>query len=143
MERCQTPCEGCALTPGAAANLEPNNYLKALICVLGPVPFWCHDGQDWANPDNHKPMTAADFRERGFRVCAGWKREVARLAATGYYKENPEVTKAIAMLASGQLETLLGSDNAEDKEEAAGMLEAMMKRLGDKRQKFQGKETLV
>ena len=73
----------------------------------------------------------------GFRICEGWKREVKKLAERGYYKDNPEVTKAIAILASGQLEVFLNTEaGSEDREEAAEMLGRMMKRLGEKREKF-------
>jgi protein gp37 len=39
----------CAFTPGSVANLEPHNNVKAKLCVLGPLPFFCHQNIDWQN----------------------------------------------------------------------------------------------
>src|SRR5262245_11677495 len=88
-------CAGCAFRPGGAANRELYNHLRATICMLGPLPFLCHDGRDWADPDNHK-FTPGEMFRRGWSICQGWRREVARLAATGYYANNTEATRSFA-----------------------------------------------
>lgn len=50
MSDCKQPCAGCAFSHGAAANKEMFNHLRGLVCMLGPLPFVCHDGRDWKNP---------------------------------------------------------------------------------------------
>lgn len=69
------PCSGCALTPGAAANIEIENHLTARRCVWGAIPFWCHD-----KINRQKPMNAAEklaeVRTNHAPICQGWRREV-------------------------------------------------------------------
>lgn len=79
------PCEGCALTKGAAANCEPNNHLAAMLAVLGPFPFYCHDAMEWRDELIHHFPPRLLKRLGQLKVCEGWRREVAELAATGYY----------------------------------------------------------
>src|SRR5688572_13119984 len=91
-----SPCEGCALTEGAAANCEAHNSLKVQLCVLGGIPFFCHDNIDWRNPEMHR-ATREQLRARGLRVCAGWKREVGDLAKSGYYKRARLIIRGFAL----------------------------------------------
>lgn len=99
------PCSGCALTPGAAANLEPENHLTARICVLGAMPFWCHDQVDW-----QRPMTNAEkrieVRANNAPICQGWKREVGKMHERGYYRTHRDARRAFALLALNQLQIL-------------------------------------
>src|SRR5438105_11784385 len=78
-----SPCEGCAFSPGAAANREPYNELRAEICKLGAVPFWCHHKMNWKKPSVTEIL--ASVREG--HICQGWKREVAKLARTGWFRD--------------------------------------------------------
>jgi hypothetical protein len=105
MSQCKSPCEGCAFTPGAAANKELRNHLKGVICLLGPAPFVCHHGQPWDDPETHKLSPRALFGS-GWQICEGWKREVAKLAKTGYYAKFAEATRAIAQCALIDLDTV-------------------------------------
>lgn len=133
---CNRPCEGCALSPGAVANLEPDNHLMALICVLGPIPFLCHEGQNWEDSEEHK-LGARKLFLRGFKICRGWQREVRRLAATGYYQEHPGPTKSFAQIAAGELQLIIdGKVEGKRKDEAWELLQAMVVELTDKRAKF-------
>jgi hypothetical protein len=81
-----SPCNGCALTDGACANLEPKNQLTARICVRAGIPFYCHDTAlaDWRDPVSFK---VAILKRQPVPICQGWTREVRRLAALGYFKE--------------------------------------------------------
>lgn len=130
-------CTGCALTPDAAANCEPNNHLKAMIAVLGPIPFYCHEPLDWED-DLTFHLPARLLKSLGqLRVCGGWMREVAALAQTGYYKDNPQTTKLIAVGAMRALNNFLteGVTPAE-KEQARVELGAYVRLLVEKKRKF-------
>ena len=81
------PCDSCALREGAAANKEPYNALRALICVLSGRPFWCHHGIAWQERDDK--LTHQECRTVG--TCAGWRREVAKRKARGWFRD---VTRA-------------------------------------------------
>jgi hypothetical protein len=81
---CRKPCGGCAFTEGTAANREPYNALKAQICLMGGIPFHCHHNIEWWKPEEHKKKTREQVQK--MEICRGWQREVAQLAATGYFK---------------------------------------------------------
>jgi hypothetical protein len=99
------PCEGCAFTEGTEANLCPYNRLKGELCLLGGVPFYCHHDIDWRSPQTHKKKSRQEVR--AIKVCAGWRREVAELAATGYFKTERAEKKANGELGLGALETFV------------------------------------
>lgn len=131
------PCEGCALSEGAAANQEPDNHLRAMIAVLTPVPFYCHATMDWQD-------AVTFFMPRGLlkslgqlRVCEGWRREVAALAETGYFKENAGTTKLIGGLTLKALNNFLREDASPSmKEQARVELDAYLRLLVEKKRKF-------
>jgi hypothetical protein len=103
---CRKPCEGCAFTEGSAANREPYNALKAQICLLGGIPFHCHHNIEWWKPEAHKKKTRAQVQQ--MEICGGWQREVAKLAATGYFKTLRAEKKVYGQLGLGALETFVG-----------------------------------
>lgn len=109
-------CHGCAYKPGAAANLEGQNFLRGVFAALGGYPFYCHQSLGWAPGQEHYPEGAeealailssrhmliragacidsidretADLR-RKLRICGGWRSAVRRLKASGWYS-NPSV----------------------------------------------------
>lgn len=136
------PCDTCAFKSGSITQDEPHNHLKGIICLLGPLPFYCHhlkDGTEITNdPKYHERMTRQEIRAAGMQICAGWKREVAQLAATGYFMESPRLTKAHAMIALQELSIFLDSeDGSDDKHEANERLQHCITRLGDKRRRFE------
>lgn len=140
IKACNERCSGCALTKGAEANLEPDNYLKANLAVMGPFPFYCHATIDYSTL---KPglMSRQEFRERGMMLCTGWLEEVRKLAATGYYDDNPMITKALAKLADENLSIFIASGNREDKREAMDVLHRVLGKLVDKRRRFEDGRT--
>lgn len=135
---CNQRCHGCAFTPGSEANREPNNHLRALICLLGPAPFYCHENIDWRQPSRSN-VTLEEARAfvQTTTICRGWQESVRELAATGYYKDNPLVTKFIGVAALQQLDMFLSKDVRKDiKQEAARTLRRLMQMLGKKRRKY-------
>lgn len=135
----KSPCEGCAFSPNAAANKEFHNHMVGVICLLGPLPFVCHHGQDWESPENHK-LTGREVFRRGWKICEGWKREVAKLAETGYYK-NSEMTRVFAQIARVELDAATSDQlDDEDKAEAATALANVLSRLYRRHEKFTGQE---
>jgi hypothetical protein len=134
---CDKACDGCALTKGAAANCEPNNYLKAMIAVLGPIPFYCHEPLDWEEEMTlHLPPRLLKSMGQ-LKPCAGWQREVKELAATGYYKENSATTKTIAVLCMKALNTFLREGvSVAEKETARDELDCSFRILVEKKRKF-------
>lgn len=75
------PCDTCAFRTGAAAHSEVYNRLRAQICAITGVPFWCHHGFDWKTKSKY--ITRAEFRERGMRICQGWRDEVRKHVKPG------------------------------------------------------------
>lgn len=123
MSKLKHPCEGCALTPGAAANCEPDNNIKAQICVLSGKPFWCHDNLDWRNSELHSGLSHTDFNRLGFKICEGWRREVRALAAQGYFDKGRMVKRLYGAVAYDALETYTSAEVSEEmKSDAALML---------------------
>ena len=142
IKTCNKRCSGCALTPGAEANLEPDNRITAKLAVMGPFPFYCHSNIDY---DTLKPgkMSRQEFRERRMTLCSGWLEEVKELAKTGYYDEAAMITKAYATIAHEDLATFLQSDDPDDKAEAGERLKTLLQRLCDKRKRFQPEAVLI
>lgn len=54
---CAGQCSGCALKPGAAANLEVNNRLVGILTALGGIPFLCHHRLGWTPDREGYPNT--------------------------------------------------------------------------------------
>jgi hypothetical protein len=137
-ETIHLPCTGCALTDGAAANCEPENNLKAMLCVLGGVPFYCHVGMDWQTDESHK-RTRRQAISLGIRppVCAGWKREVAALARTGYYRDRAPLKREFAILGLANLQTYVdASADSQEKQDALQVLGSVLEVLTDEQAKF-------
>lgn len=120
-------CNECALLPGGEANCEPENNLKAALCALGGIPFWCHHGLDWQNPENHKAANRAEARakvqELGMRICGGWAAEVARLKSVGYFNHIPEAKKAFAQVGIQALNEIPDLEPGPKREEALKLFE--------------------
>lgn len=135
-----TPCEGCALTEGAAANCEPKNNLTAQLCVLGAIPFYCHEGFEWQAYGDGDPMPKrkrAELKTLGATICQGWRREVKELAAAGYYDGHRESTRAIAVFGIVQMNKMLAAEEGSlEKREASASLGWAVQELGQQRRKF-------
>lgn len=127
------PCESCAFTPGSAANLEPHNHVKGILCTLGPSPFFCHQNIDWQNTPSR--MSGFDFRAKGFVICEGWKREVRTLAEAGYYKEAPIIKRGLGEAGLVALEIFVSTsgdeseDGREDHDWAKTLLKGTIRKL--------------
>lgn len=130
MSQCGRPCDGCALTPGSKAALEVAPALKAMICVLGGIPFWCnhHDGVDRSAPaylprrEFHQMIDAGEVR-----ICEGWRRDVRARAAAG---ELSAMRRALAQAALELLDAfVLEHDGSPEKEELRSELERLLTSL--------------
>lgn len=136
----ESPCKGCALKEGAAANCEPANNIKAQLCVLGAIPFYCHENLDWQNPEAHKAKRA-DVKMLGVGICQGWKREVAELAKTGYYRDRGDSKKDLAAIGIVNLAKFIESERgSQAKNDASEILEFIIKELNEQRGFFVEKE---
>lgn len=123
-------CEGCAFKSGAAANREPNNFLKAQLCALGALPFYCHDGQDWRDPESHSVATRREIRGRGIRICFGWKTAVGKLAREGHFREGRILKQCFAVAGLEALHGFLhAGDDAEFKAESLDRLKKILTSL--------------
>lgn len=81
-ETCHKQCGSCALLPGSETNAqEPHNHLRAILAVLTPFAFHCHDFADWKDHDTRTVRSRKDYREKGVRICGGWYAAVKELAA--------------------------------------------------------------
>lgn len=119
---CNKPCEGCAFTEGAEANTEPQNNLKAQLCLLGGIPFYCHHSKDGTLQDL-SDIPRAKVREQvrigRMVICQGWRREVAALAVKGYYREQLEAKRAFAAFGLGALQIFVSTEDKAEKRKAA------------------------
>lgn len=136
IKECNQRCGGCALTDGAAANLEPKNRLTAELAVLGPSPFYCHEHINYAEIADGFKITRKYLRDAKIMLCSGWLESVKELAATGYYDENPIITKGVAACAQVNLEIFLAADNDDDKNSARENLTRLIGMLAEKRKRF-------
>lgn len=99
------PCSSCAFREGCETFTDPYNRLRSMVASLGAVPFFCHKGK------------LPNFR----RLCAGWKAEVAKLAAQGHFRD-PQVRhlrKIAAQHALTQIEVFTDKDKTQDEKDAA------------------------
>jgi hypothetical protein len=131
---CNKPCEGCALVKGTTANSEPYNALKAQICLLGGLPFYCHHDEERQNLDANEPSRRVEVR--AMRICASWKRDTAELARAGYFKTDNAVKRVYAQIALGALETFVNTDSSQiDKKTARRTLRGCLEWLIEARAK--------
>src|SRR6266403_525908 len=77
-------CDECAFKPGAVANKEPYNSLRAEVCALSGRPFFCHHSVDWKNQhswnnEREKCRTAGS--------CAGWRGRIQELQKKGWFTD--------------------------------------------------------
>lgn len=135
IKQCNKRCSGCAFTAGTPANKEPWNFIKAELARLAPFPFYCHDTIDWRTETGKFPSKAA-FREKGMGLCTGWMEGVKKLAAVGYFKDNPIATKYYAMAAVEQLDIYRFDDDPETRAEALTIMQGVLERLWEKEKRF-------
>lgn len=128
----KSPCDECAFTKGAAANLEPYNQLRGMVCALGPLPFGCHHNLDWHNSDR---WTVAQQREalRTAGICQGWAASVRELKAKGVYSTPFQaIRQAVAKQALMAIELFVGAKNEREKKRMHGLLRRMLSFLAAK-----------
>lgn len=109
---CNGQCDGCAYKKGAAANIEPDNRLRAAFAALGGYAFACHDSLGWkpgmdGYPEGSKDafslilMSKEPLIKLGvdpkvierqcagvrkeLRICSGWKSAVSKLNNAGWF----------------------------------------------------------
>lgn len=74
------------------------------------------------------------------KICEGWRESCAKLAATGYYRENPKETKVFGKIA---LATLLeiqdGDAEGDERKRLFDRLGSVFEKLSKKWKKFQNK----
>jgi len=122
---CSKPCGECAFTKASAAYREPHNALKGVLCLLGGLPFYCHHNIDWWNPDLDGYMP----RARDLDICAGWKRETQKLAATGYFKKHRMIKQTYAKIGLGALVTFIHGISKSEKAKAMKALDGVIRAL--------------
>lgn len=124
-------CEGCAFKPGADANKEPYNSIRAQVCALGPIPFYCHHDVDWKAQHG---WNAAQLREscRVAGVCGGWTAEVRRLHGRGFYGEFRAIRQAVAKQCLFAIELFTSSEDGPKKSEVRRTLFKMVRFLTSK-----------
>lgn len=108
-------CSSCAFRPGSVTHdKEPYNALRGLLCALGAVPFYCHDGLDWRD---HRAMVLCHPTVRRFIVsitgipgptlhhCEGWKEAVRRYKADHLF-DDPAIRRVRHIAADRALEVI-------------------------------------
>lgn len=125
-------CDGCAFKPGGEANKEPYNSLRAHVCALGPIPFYCHHDVDWRAQHG---WSASQVREqcRVAGVCGGWTAEVQRLHARGFYNNFRVIRQAVAKQCLMAIELFTNDTNTpKQKLETRKLLFKMVRFLASK-----------
>jgi hypothetical protein len=110
-----TSCDTCAFHPGSITHdKEPYNALRGMLCALGAIPFYCHDGLDWRN---HQAMVQSEPRVRRWLVrefgihgptlhhCEGWKEAVRRYKAQHLF-DDPAIRRVRHLAADRALELI-------------------------------------
>lgn len=112
-------CDTCAFRAGCITHeKEPHNRLKALICALGGLPFYCHysDAGDWSSTSISKLNREESMTlRRDLPVCQGWKAEVKRLAGVGHFRKATRARRWVALHALRLVQRFIDSDNPEEK----------------------------
>lgn len=100
---CNIGCGSCAFRKSSPTRAEPYNAIRALLCELGGVPFYCHydkSGRDFHHTPDDKPVLVQ------LRVCEGWKAAVRKRAANPEWREDRSLRKTVAGVALGAVERL-------------------------------------
>jgi hypothetical protein len=104
-------CDTCAFRAASVTRQEPYNAMKATLCDLGGVPFYCHhdkDGNDFHAATDKPPMSQ-------LRICQGWAAQMRERAADPAWRKDRSLRKAFAQMALGALELLVDNDSKEDR----------------------------
>ncbi|MGH9522214.1 MAG: hypothetical protein ACRD3E_06755 [Terriglobales bacterium] len=125
------PCDTCAFGNAGAA-LEAYNNLRARVCALGAVPFFCHHSIDWQSQHSWKPNEIRrNARQSG--VCAGWKREVKALTAKGWFKHARWLRHALAAVLLERINEWADEKDEARKSALLTQIKAMLRVLTQKR----------
>jgi|ERR1700732_1421592 len=108
---CDIGCDTCAFRAGSDTRREPYNAMKATLCELGGVPFYCH--LDRAGVDFHASEDKPPASQ--LRICEGWKKAMRVVAQNPVWRKNRSLRKAFAEIGIGALERLVDNDDPEDR----------------------------
>lgn len=123
----RSPCDECAFGKNGAG-MEPYNQLRGQICVLGPIPFGCHHGLNWHDSSN---WSGSEIRQalKNAGICQGWKREVARLNAEGWFGKYRVIRRAVAKNALFYVELFTAASNVGNEPQKNKYLRALKRML--------------
>jgi len=93
--------------------------------LLGGLPFYCHHNIDWWNPSLDGRMP----RARDLTICAGWKREIQKLAATCYFKKHRAIKQSYAKIGLGALVHFIHGTSKREKATAMKTLDGVIRAL--------------
>lgn len=100
-------CASCAFRRGSPTRYEPYNAIRAKICALGGVPFYCHDGFDGPPGDEYRGQFPPGAPRR---VCCGWKAEVAANAKQPWWRDSRSMRQTVARIALIYVDDAINSD---------------------------------
>lgn len=133
-------CETCAFGNSGAA-CEPRNRLVAAICAASGRPFFCHhsrSGQEFDWQDGKASAFYAQAPDQR-KVCEGWRRQVAELAALGHFRvtDDPDdhrllmrYQRSLGAEALHELDLFLdAAAGGPEKEEARRRLESLLEAI--------------
>ncbi len=125
-----SPCETCAFG-NKGAGQEPENALKAQICSLGAIPFWCHHGKDGQEYDwQNSPLGPMALSPENRKICGGWQEQVSLLKKAGYFAKYGAIRRWVGRGAFKAYEIFATPEmNLHKKERANRKLERCLKFL--------------
>lgn len=106
---CDVGCQSCAFRADSITRREPYNALRAKVCALGAVPFYCHQGLDGPPGEQYRDQFPPGAPRR---VCQGWKQETASLAKQSWWRESLRVRRWIARIALVHIDLAIGREGS-------------------------------
>ena len=128
---CSKPCEECVFIRGTDANCEPYNALKPTSAFWAGFHSIAITISTCRTQTHTKGKLAIRFRKMD--VCSGWKREILKLKATGYFKTHRAIKRAYDEIGLGALETFASDVGKRERETARKTLRGVIKALAKER----------
>lgn len=122
---CNIGCGTCAFREASDTRGEPYNVMKATLCQLGGVPFYCHyskDGEDFHASKSKPPVEQ-------LQVCEGWKAAMREIKDDPRFNRSLRIRKAFAELGLGALEQLVDCDDEAKRKHALKVIGQVVERL--------------
>ena len=136
---CNVGCGTCAFRKGSETRGETYNTLKATLCVLGAVPFYCHYTKNGEDLHTDKPRL---LKTNDMKVCDGWKQAIRKQLKLGNLRPELAQKRSLAKVALAALEAFVDEkEGTPEKAEMKIVLLNSIKLLSAKREDHEQRAT--